>query len=326
MSTLGAFPPSALHQYTVGQVRSVIDYARARGIRVMPEFDTPGHSSSWGAAMPQLLTQCYDNESQPIVDKNYNAPFDPTHESLYAFLAQLFQEIFDRFPDTYVHLGGDEVDFTCWKSNPQIRTWMANQNYGDDYAKLQSYYQARLLKTLNATKSANQHEFVVWQEVFDNGAKLNNQSIVHVWYVDERWHNKMAQVTAAGFKALLSSCWYLNLIRYGEDWVDYYKCDPHNFNGTDAQKRLVVGGEVTMWSEYVDGTNLLSRTWPRAAVVAERLWSNASSTQDVDDARMRLRSQRCRMIERGLPVEPITWAVYGPDFCPVEYGTFDSDD
>ena len=89
---------------------------------------------------------------------------------------------------------------------------------------------------------------------------------------------EMARVTAAGYKVVMTGCWYLNYISYGDDWqkvpsasqhglmslymfMQYYGCDPQGFNGTDAQKELVMGGGVAMWSEYIDSTNLLSRMW-----------------------------------------------------------------
>ena len=87
---------------------------------------------------------------------------------------------------------------------------------------------------------------------------------------------ELATVTAAGYKVVLSACWYLSRISFGDDWVkvssfalnrcnyvasQYYECDPQDFNGTVAQKELVMGGGVAMWSEYVDSTNLLSRMW-----------------------------------------------------------------
>lgn len=129
---------------------------------------------------------------------------------------------------------------------------------------------------------------------------------------------------------VLSACWYLNYINYpypGMDWEKYYLCDPRNFNGklfankyrvhsndwsstysilgTEAQKDLVIGGEACIWGEFVDKTNLLTRLWPRASAVAERLWSNAADTQDVDTARHRLDQHRCRMLQRGIPAGPI---------------------
>ena len=48
-----------------------------------------------------------------------------------------------------------------------------------------------------------------------------------------------------GYKALLSSPWYLNLGVYADEaWVTYYKVEPLDFNATPEQTRLVIGGEV----------------------------------------------------------------------------------
>src|SRR5699024_11117523 len=81
--------------------------------------------------------------------------------------------------------------------------------------------------------------------------------------------------------------------------------DPRNFNGTEAEKDLVIGGQAKIWGEFVDETNILSRLWPRASAVAERLWSEAAQTKDIDTARLRLDNQRCRMKRRGIPAAPI---------------------
>ena len=110
--------------------------------------------------------------------------------------------------------------------------------------------------------------FLVWQEVFDNHDKLKPDTIVEVWKGGEpQYGPELAaviqqsqktfvaniqdlslffQITKAGYRALLSAPWYLNYIGYGSDWVKYYKADPHHFSGTEAQKKLVIGGEVIM--------------------------------------------------------------------------------
>ena len=68
-------------------------------------------------------------------------------------------------------------------------------------------------------------------------------------------------------RAILAAPWYLNYISYGVDWDQFYKVEPTDFGATEAEKSRVIGGSLAMWGEYVDGTNILPRTWPRASVV-----------------------------------------------------------
>uniref|UniRef100_A0A672RHB2 Beta-hexosaminidase subunit beta n=1 Tax=Sinocyclocheilus grahami TaxID=75366 RepID=A0A672RHB2_SINGR len=252
LSQKGAYHPFT-HVYTPSDVKMVIEFARMRGIRVIPEFDTPGHTQSWGHGIKDLLTPCYSGSSP----SGTFGPVNPILNSSYDFMTQFFKEISTVFPDAYIHLGGDEVDFSCWKSNPDIQKFMVQQGFGTDYSKLESFYIQRLLDIVAATKKG----YMVWQEVFDNGVKLKADTQIHVWKERPQYQDEMAKVTAAGFNALLSTPWYLNRISYGQDWVNIYKADPQNFTGTDAQKKLVIGGEACLWGEYVDATNLTPRLW-----------------------------------------------------------------
>lgn len=117
-------------------------------------------------------------------------------------------------------------------------------------------------------------------------------------------------MTEQGYFGVFSSCWYLDYLETGGDWIKYYKCDAHGFNGTDAQKNLVLGGEACMWSESVNEYNLGSRIWPRASAAAEKLWS-AIDVTDIGDAERRLEEHACRLNLRGLPAEPPN----GPGVC-----------
>ncbi|XP_030597901.1 beta-hexosaminidase subunit beta isoform X2 [Archocentrus centrarchus] len=303
LSQQGAYHPYT-HVYTPADVKMVIEFARLRGIRVIPEFDTPGHTQSWGKGQTDLLTPCFSG-SKP---SGTFGPVNPILNTTYDFMTQFFKEVSTVFPDTYVHLGGDEVDFTCWKSNPDIQKFMEQQQFGEDYSKLESFYIQRLLDIVSATQKG----YLIWQEVFDNGVKLKPDTVVHVW-IGSRSDEEMSKVTAAGYTTILSAPWYLDYIGYGQDWQKYYKVEPLNFNGTDEQKKLVIGGEACLWGEYVDATNLTPRLWPRASAVAERLWS-ASDVTDIDDAFNRLSLHRCRMVERGIPAEPLF-----SSYCPHEY-------
>uniref|UniRef100_A0AC34QMM1 Beta-N-acetylhexosaminidase n=1 Tax=Panagrolaimus sp. JU765 TaxID=591449 RepID=A0AC34QMM1_9BILA len=315
ISAKGAYTPK--HVYTVAQMKDIIEFARLRGIRVVPEFDTPGHTGAWGAGVPGLLSLCYNSQGVNNILGNI---IDPTKDANWQFLTDFFGEALDFFKDGYFHFGGDETDtymLQCWERNKDVLNWMQNNGFGKDTTKLLNYYFQKLVKLVQTHKNTT---MIFWQEVLDMNVAPAG-SVAHVWKgnnLDEIMQ-EMYTVTAAGHRALLSSCWYLNYIKYGADWPDFYACDPQHFGGTDEQNQLVLGGEAAIWGEFVDGTNLTPRLWPRASAVAERLWSDPGQTSSSSAAWPRLHEHRCRMMSRGYEVEPPNDPDYCPDFWDPQY-------
>ncbi|XP_069411840.1 beta-hexosaminidase subunit beta-like isoform X1 [Ovis canadensis] len=301
LSNKGSY--SLSHVYTPNDVHTVVEYARFRGIRVLPEFDSPGHTASWGKGQKDVLTPCYHSREP----SGTFGPINPILNSTYSFLSKLFKEIGTVFPDEFIHLGGDEVDFNCWKSNPAVLHFMRNKGFGKKFEKLQSFYMQKVLDMISAMKKRS----IVWQEVYDDEGKLTPGTVVQVWK-KHKFHMKLRKITAAGFPVIISAPWYLDLISYGEDWTGYYSVEPLNFAGTPKQKQLVIGGEACIWGEYVDATNLTPRLWPRASAVGERLWSHQDVT-DLGDAYRRLTRHRCRMVGRGIAAQPLL-----PGYCEHE--------
>ncbi|KAL3181445.1 hypothetical protein MRX96_036920 [Rhipicephalus microplus] len=207
----GAFDPET-HVYKPADVQYIIDEATTRGIRVMAEFDTPGHTRSWGEAYPELLTTCYEGG----VPNGRLGPIDPTRNQTYAFLAHFFAEVARVFPEQYLHLGGDEVDFLCWISNPNVTSFMRQMGFPRRFDKLEDYYIQRLLEIV----------------------KITQDTIVHVWKQPQEL--EMASVTSAGYKVLLSACWYLDHISYGTNWKKYYACDPEDFPGLTTSSAVFI--------------------------------------------------------------------------------------
>ncbi|KAF2878770.1 hypothetical protein ILUMI_27397 [Ignelater luminosus] len=294
LSKKGAF--SRILVYSQENVRDIINYAAARGIRVLVEFDTPGHSKSWGKAIPTLLTQCY--KLGKLSDEL--GPIDPTKNSTYTFLENFFEEVATVFPEDYLHIGADEVRYDCWKSNPTIQMFMKN-NKLLLHTHLEDYYIQKLLKIVHSLSKKP----IVWEEAFVDGMTLPTSTTVQIWKDSALggWRSTARSATAAGHLVLISACWYLDHLTSGGDWGKFYNCEPLSFLGNQLQTSMVLGGEACMWTEVVNEYNIESRIWPRASATAEKLWSK----RDADTYRKathRLEEHACRMIKRGIKAQP----------------------
>uniref|UniRef100_A0A8C6NRS8 Beta-hexosaminidase subunit alpha n=1 Tax=Nothobranchius furzeri TaxID=105023 RepID=A0A8C6NRS8_NOTFU len=243
LSNKGAFHPVS-HVYTQSDVKRVISYARMRGIRVLPEFDSPGHTNFWGRGK---ITR--HSEKHP---SGTFGPVNPALPSTYQFMASLFKEV-----------ASVSTFFTvcfCRKSNPHIRAFMQKVGFGVDLPKLDAFYMERYVIIVNITSALNKTS-IVWQDVFDYRERLRTSSVVEVWkhgcYLCE-----VRRLTKAELRVILATPWYLDQPGPTHNWARYYVVE---------QKKLVTGWGVNLWGEYVDASNLAPRLWPRASAAAERL-------------------------------------------------------
>ena len=252
--------------YTQNEIRDVIAYARDRGIRVIPEFDIPGHTTAMLAAYPQLASGPgpFQIERKWGV---FNPALDPTKETTYKFLDGFLGEMAKLFPDKFFHIGGDEVNGKQWNASPGIRAFKRAHHFNSN-DELQAYFNKRVEKIL--TKYGK--TMVGWDEIYS--PNLPKNIVIQSW----RGQKSLGEVTQAGFRGILSNGYYLDLL-----WPAsrHYVVDP--FVGpvelTPEQEKHVLGAEACMWSEYVSAENLDARIWPRMAAIAERYWS----PQNVDD-------------------------------------------
>ena len=269
------------HYYTQEQIREVIAYAHERGIRVVPEFDMPCHTSAWFAGYPQLAS----GPGPYAIEKNWGvfAPaMDPSRESTFQFLDKFIGEMTALFPDAYFHIGGDECNGKEWDANPRIQAYMHSHNIKDD-AALQSYFTGRVQKLV-----AGHHKIMEgWDEVLQPDTPRD--VVIQSW----RGPTGLAAAARQGNRVLLSHGYYIDL---NQPAAEHYLVDPLGGDGAtlnDEQKARVMGGEATMWSEFVTEENIDSRIWPRTAAIAERFWS-AQEVRDVDSmySRMAVVSQK----------------------------------
>lgn len=301
ISTLGALGPSALYDQI--DVDAVVAAAARRGIRVVAEFDGPSHSRGFAYALPSLF--CDD-------------VLDPTRDDVYDdFLEPWLRDARRVFHDDIVHLGGDEVNTTCWAQSPAIQAWAARNNLTVDDLASSYFVRARAVAANSGFLGA-----MAWDDVFERGARPD---IVHAWrgqsgspVHDDPW---LVAAARAGVRVVTSHGLYLTA-GDGVDadlvvkWQHIYDRDilaPLGPHPPANLARFVLGATACVWGTRVDRDTWHALAWPRLAVLAERLWTpNASFTPgNYTTFLPRLMLVRCRLIARNA-ADPLAKVAVGP--------------
>ena len=287
---------SKSERYSHDDIVDIVEYARLRGVKVMIEFDMPGHAASWCTGYPSICpsTTCLQ-------------PLDPSNEDTFTLINSLLGECTGNekgkgiFPYEFIHLGGDEVDYSCWEKSEKIQAWeKANDLNGSE-----DTYEYFVDRAASIARSQSRTP-VQWVEVYEHfGNKLSNDTVVHVW----KEKSTMTNIIKDGYRTILSDqdVWYLDHIDV--TWEEFYNNEPTALLPKDANVDLILGGEVCMWGEKVDSSDLDNTIWPRAAAFGERMWSTKETTLDDanhDSTQARLEQFRCLLQQRSIGAAPVT--------------------
>jgi hexosaminidase len=272
--------------YTQEEAREIVRYAHDRGIRVVPEFEMPGHSTAWLVAYPELSS----GKGPEGIRREFGISeyaLDPTREETYTFISGFLSEMAGIFPDAYVHVGGDETPAPDWKTSSRIRSFMSAHGLKDSDA-LQAYFNQRVLTILTGL----QKRMIGWDEILNPA--LPKDVIVQSW----RGEESLIRGAKLGYQGVLSAPYYLDAMKPAGQ---HYLADPllSTADLTPEQRRLILGGEVCMWAEHIDERTIDSRVWPRTAAIAERFWS-PEKVRDVEDMYRRLHAVSIELEGLGL--------------------------
>jgi len=298
--------------YTLQDVKNLQDYAYNLGVLLKIEIDIPGHAASWNIGKPSIMANCMAKYYYNINNWALNPALDETYTTISNVLSDLVPMLTSS---NHLHLGGDEVVYGCWSNDTSVVNFMKSNNIAN-YDSLLMYFVNKLdANTFAMMNKANPNfKITHWEEVFTASSKATgvakldaSKTIYQVW-TDS---SMVSTITTAGYKVIASpsNYWYLNI--QTNTWQVMYSYDPYT-NLTTTQQNQIVGGEVALWGEYIDDTNIISNLYPRANSVGERLWS-PSTVVDQTDALNRMYIQRCRMINRGINSAPIGPAGYCTD-------------
>lgn len=285
--------------YTRAQIQELVAFAAERGIRVVPEFDMPGHTTSWFVGHPELAT----SPGPYAIERRwgiFRPAMDPSKEEVYRLLDGFLGEMAELFPDEFLHIGGDEVEGHDWEASERLAAFKRQKGLAGNH-DLQAHFNRRLARIV----TGHGKQMVGWDEI--QHSELPREAVIHSW----RGPEGLAKAAQQGFRGILSNGYYIDLAWTAER---HYAVDPHAGAVealSQAERARVLGGEATMWSEYVSNETVDSRIWPRAAAIAERLWS-PREVRDVGDMYARLatvsrwlewqglthRSGPARMLER----------------------------
>ncbi|WP_431223953.1 beta-N-acetylhexosaminidase [Serratia sp. L9] len=186
------------HFYSREQMQQVVAYATARGIRVVPEIDLPGHASTIAVAYPELLSAPgpYQMERRWGVHK---PTLDPANDQVYQFVDGIIGELTAIFPDPYLHIGGDEVDATQWKESKAIQAFMQQNQLADTHA-LQAFFNQKLEKILEK----HQRRMVGWDEIYH--PTLPRTIVIQSW----QGPDSLGASAQDGYQGILSTGFYLD--------------------------------------------------------------------------------------------------------------------
>lgn len=217
--------------YTQEDIREIVAYAAERGIRIIPEFDVPGHSKSWQIAYPELSTVSgelsFANESGEL----FSPPMDPTKEEVYAFLDKFIAEMVTLFPDSYFHIGGDEVEPKYWNESESVQSFMNEKGIKDAHG-LQAYFNLRIYDLVKKHGKT----MLGWEEIMND--ELEDDVVIQSWMGQK----SLFEAVQSGKRGILSAGWYLDHKLHSDK---HYAVDPLILPGA-----VDLEPDTTYWKTY----------------------------------------------------------------------------
>lgn len=340
LSRYGAYSPHEV--YMPEDIEELVEYARVRGIRVLPEFDAPAHVGE-GWQWVQNATVCFRQEPwQKYCVEPPCGQLDPTVDKVYDVLGGIYRDMLDVFKPDMFHMGGDEVNFHCWNTTDSIVQWLDARNSSartsDDFRKLWNHFQERALQKLVDANEGKEVPVVLWTSGLTAIGKVDRyldprKYIIQIWTKGDdplvrELSQKNYRLIFSNYEALYFDCGFGAWVGEGNNWCSpyigwqkVYDNDPRGLLrklGITDPKLLAnaLGAEATLWTEQADSQSVDGRLWPRAAAMAERLWTNRPDWS-WRNAEHRMLEQRNRLVALGVQADRLEpqWCDQNPGLC-----------
>lgn len=262
--------------YTQDQLRDLVEYARQRFIRIIPEVDIPGHTRALLAAYPQY--GCIDSTYTVSTVWGIHTDILCPTEATFSFLEDIFDEVLDIFPDEYIHIGGDEVVKKRWEESEFCQQLIKNKNLGDEEG-LQRYFIGRVEKYINGKGRA----IIGWDEILE-GDPAPSATIMS-------WRGEKGGIEGAkqGHNVIMVPNQYMYFNFYNTKYKmqkeplantavlplkKVYDYNPYPQELDEEQKKKIIGLQAALWTEYCKTPEQADAlTFPRLCAMAEVSWA-----------------------------------------------------
>ena len=295
--------------YTQEEIKDIVQYAADRHITIVPEIGMPGHAMAAIAAYPELGTKKEQIDVWAKFGKAYHT-YDPSAESTYHILGDVFDEIFELFPSKVLHIGGDEVRFDHWKESKSVQELMKKEKL-DTMADVQLYFTNRIAEIVQS-KGRN---IMGWNEIVGDdlhgflkggqtasAAKLDKDTVVHFW----KGSPALAKKAIKNGHTIVNSTHSSTYLDYGYGSISLgkaYSFDPI-IKGLDSKYHSkIIGFGCQMWGEWIPTVKSMeNKVYPRLAAYSEVGWS------ELEDKNFSLFKERMKLQLKRWDIQGIQYA------------------
>jgi hexosaminidase len=283
--------------YTQKEIKEIVAYATARHIEIIPEIDLPGHSKAVTATYPNVA--CDSEENGLSVQGEGKNVWCVGKEENFKMLDNIIKELSKLFPGQYIHIGGDEVNYSAWDKCPHCQALMAKEGM-KKHDELLNYFVRRMEKIVEK----HGKQMAGWDEILEGGA-LNPKTRVYAWRNVEKGIEsvKKGQPTIMMPGAYRYFDMKQSELERGHNWAGIvslekaYSLDPIGTAAlNEEESKLIEGVQGALWTELLGwpARFIEYQTYPRLSANAEAGWTNQNlrNWEDFNDRLMKYHYDR----------------------------------
>ena len=285
--------------YTQEELRSVVDYAAARGITIIPEIELPGHTQAIITAYPELGCTGGPYEVMTVWGIS-DEVICAGNDDVFPVIEDILTELMDIFPSEYIHIGGDECPKVSWEACPKCQAKIRELGLkDDDKFKAEDYLQSYVMNRVEKFLNEHGRKVIGWDEILDGD--ISQTATIMSW-----------RGSSGGIKAAQSG---RDAIMVPNDYFYFDYCQSRNraaeplcIGGyvpvnkvysfepfeklSEEESKHILGVQANLWTEYIsEFSGVEYMVLPRMDALCEVQWC-AANRKDFERFRHSLLNMR----------------------------------